>query len=121
MERDRRLTGTLRGQTDNPTAPLGFEFSNGWKVMSTGAYFSPYGQLLILRAAGEKIQLRSHFTQSKHIRKGGIENRKKEIVYIILQIYELASLHGGPEFQITDSALLQQGLTQLRLANDGSC
>ncbi|KAJ4861824.1 NADH-ubiquinone oxidoreductase MWFE subunit domain-containing protein [Trichoderma breve] len=32
MERDRRLTGTLRGQTDNPEAPLGFEFSNGWKL-----------------------------------------------------------------------------------------
>ncbi|KAH6605874.1 hypothetical protein Trco_005027 [Trichoderma cornu-damae] len=34
MERDRRLTGTLRGQTDNPQAPLGFELSNGWKVTS---------------------------------------------------------------------------------------
>lgn len=32
MERDRRLTGHLRGQTDNPIAPNGFEFSNGWKV-----------------------------------------------------------------------------------------
>ncbi|KAL9483818.1 hypothetical protein ACSS6W_002607 [Trichoderma asperelloides] len=32
MDRDRRLTGTLRGQTDNPQAPLGFEFSNGWKL-----------------------------------------------------------------------------------------
>ncbi|OAA50602.1 hypothetical protein NOR_01052 [Metarhizium rileyi] len=32
MDRDRRLTGTLRGQTDNPKAPPGFEFSNGWKL-----------------------------------------------------------------------------------------
>ncbi|KAK1248558.1 hypothetical protein MKX08_006778 [Trichoderma sp. CBMAI-0020] len=32
MDRDRRLTGTLRGQSDNPQAPLGFEFSNGWKL-----------------------------------------------------------------------------------------
>ncbi|KAL7924886.1 hypothetical protein ACQKWADRAFT_286257, partial [Trichoderma austrokoningii] len=32
MDRDRRLTGTMRGQTDNPQAPLGFEFSNGWKL-----------------------------------------------------------------------------------------
>ncbi|CEJ90984.1 hypothetical protein VHEMI06732 [[Torrubiella] hemipterigena] len=32
MERDRRLTGTFRGQTDNPVAPPGFEFSNGWKL-----------------------------------------------------------------------------------------
>ncbi|KAG5953167.1 hypothetical protein E4U53_006544 [Claviceps sorghi] len=32
MERDRRLTGTLRGQIANPEAPSGFEFSNGWKL-----------------------------------------------------------------------------------------
>ncbi|KAL7970368.1 hypothetical protein HDV63DRAFT_38647 [Trichoderma sp. SZMC 28014] len=32
MDRDRRLTGTLRGQSDNPQAPLGFEFTNGWKL-----------------------------------------------------------------------------------------
>lgn len=32
MERDRRLTGWLRGQTDNPEAPDGFELNNPWKV-----------------------------------------------------------------------------------------
>lgn len=32
MERDRRLTGTLRGQTDKPEAPAGFELNNPWKV-----------------------------------------------------------------------------------------
>jgi hypothetical protein len=32
MERDRRLTGTLRGQTDKPEAPLGFELNNPWKL-----------------------------------------------------------------------------------------
>jgi len=32
MERDLRLTGFLRGQTDRVAAPAGFEFSNGWKV-----------------------------------------------------------------------------------------
>ncbi|KAL8877960.1 MAG: hypothetical protein Q9192_008554 [Flavoplaca navasiana] len=32
MERDRRLTGMLRGQTDNPRAPPGFELNNPWKV-----------------------------------------------------------------------------------------
>ncbi|QYS95932.1 hypothetical protein H0G86_003199 [Trichoderma simmonsii] len=45
MERDRRLTGTLRGQTDNPEAPLGFEFSNGWKVKSTHIHISSYRQI----------------------------------------------------------------------------
>jgi hypothetical protein len=32
MDRDRRLTGFLRGQTDNPKAPSGFELSNAWRV-----------------------------------------------------------------------------------------
>ncbi|KAJ2906474.1 hypothetical protein MKZ38_001455 [Zalerion maritima] len=31
MERDRRLTGFHRGQTDKPIAPLGFELNNPWK------------------------------------------------------------------------------------------
>ncbi|KAI5464753.1 hypothetical protein BGZ63DRAFT_339637, partial [Mariannaea sp. PMI_226] len=30
MERDRRLTGSLRGQTDRPEAPPGFELNNPW-------------------------------------------------------------------------------------------
>ena len=32
MERDRRLTGFLRGQTDQADAPPGFEVNNPWKV-----------------------------------------------------------------------------------------
>lgn len=32
MDRDRRLTGYLRGQTDNPIAPPGFELNNPWRV-----------------------------------------------------------------------------------------
>ena len=32
MDRDRRLTGFLRGQTDNVNAPAGFELSNPWRV-----------------------------------------------------------------------------------------
>ena len=32
MDRDRRLTGFLRGQTDNVKAPPGFELSNPWRV-----------------------------------------------------------------------------------------
>ncbi|OQO13379.1 hypothetical protein B0A48_01607 [Cryoendolithus antarcticus] len=32
MDRDRRLTGFLRGQTDQVLAPEGFELSNGWRV-----------------------------------------------------------------------------------------
>lgn len=36
MERDRRLTGYLRGQTDKANAPPGFEVSNAWKVRLYG-------------------------------------------------------------------------------------
>ncbi len=32
MDRDRRLTGFLRGQTDNVQAPAGFELNNPWRV-----------------------------------------------------------------------------------------
>ncbi|KAL8371099.1 hypothetical protein RB595_001112 [Gaeumannomyces hyphopodioides] len=32
MDRDRRLTGFLRGQSDNPIAPPGFELNNPWRV-----------------------------------------------------------------------------------------
>lgn len=32
MDRDRRLTGHLRGQTDQVAAPLGFEVNNPWRV-----------------------------------------------------------------------------------------
>lgn len=34
MDRDRRLTGTIRGQIGNAEAPPGFELSNRWKVGS---------------------------------------------------------------------------------------
>jgi hypothetical protein len=32
MERDRRLTGFMRGQTDQAVAPAGFELNNPWRV-----------------------------------------------------------------------------------------
>ncbi|KAH6647449.1 hypothetical protein BKA67DRAFT_662238 [Truncatella angustata] len=32
MDRDRRITGFLRGQSDNPIAPIGFELNNPWRV-----------------------------------------------------------------------------------------
>ncbi|KAK3316394.1 hypothetical protein B0H66DRAFT_604689 [Apodospora peruviana] len=31
MDRDRRLTGELRGQTDNADAPPGYELNNPWR------------------------------------------------------------------------------------------
>lgn len=43
MDRDRRLTGYLRGQVDQPTAPAGFELSNGWRVSYTTSLGTPCG------------------------------------------------------------------------------
>jgi len=34
MERDRRLTGYFRGQSDRAIAPDGFELNNPWKLES---------------------------------------------------------------------------------------
>lgn len=34
MDRDRRLTGMLRGQTDKVEAPEGFELNNAWRLES---------------------------------------------------------------------------------------
>ncbi|KAJ5815548.1 hypothetical protein N7474_007325 [Penicillium riverlandense] len=35
MERDLRITGSLRGQSSNHQAPKGFEVSHPWKVRKT--------------------------------------------------------------------------------------
>lgn len=58
MERDRRLTGTLRGQTDGPEAPTGFELSNAWKVGR------PMRQLfrLVISVRLHLLQLEKRFT-----------------------------------------------------------
>jgi hypothetical protein len=37
MERDRRLTGFMRGQTDRAAAPPGFELNNPWRVCAPNA------------------------------------------------------------------------------------
>lgn len=44
MERDRRLTGYLRGQTDEPDAPPGFELNNPWKVRLSSSWLLDNGQ-----------------------------------------------------------------------------
>ncbi|PGH07259.1 hypothetical protein AJ80_08019 [Polytolypa hystricis UAMH7299] len=48
MERDMRLTGSLRGQTDNHIAPLGFELNNPWKVSAHSAEQSQFECKLII-------------------------------------------------------------------------
>ena len=35
MERDHRITGIKRGQSDQVAAPVGFEVNNRWKVQVT--------------------------------------------------------------------------------------
>jgi hypothetical protein len=48
MERDRRLTGFMRGQTDRAAAPPGFELNNPWRVC---ALTTNDGQLLTCNSA----------------------------------------------------------------------
>ncbi|KAL6890742.1 hypothetical protein GGI43DRAFT_217566 [Trichoderma evansii] len=84
MDRDRRLTGTMRGQTDNPQAPLGFEFSNGWKVILLHTY-----NTLLLTSADTVYSWRSDLLRGLRctigiIRRGGLdlEIQMKRSVYI---------------------------------------
>lgn len=63
MDRDRRLTGYLRGQTDQAIAPAGFEFTNGWRVSFTRDIISdlemvsPRMYLLTMRSPGREACL----------------------------------------------------------------
>lgn len=59
MARDRRLTGTLRGQINNPEAPLGFEFSNAWKVISTRNFSVGLFDMLTMPLVGKTIHIES--------------------------------------------------------------
>jgi hypothetical protein len=87
MERDRRLTGTLRGQTDNPQAPFGFEFTNGWKVIPPHIYtFFFYGQVLTLYTVGKEIYLETYCIQSELLEEGNLEIQMKENVYTKLRV-----------------------------------
>ena len=76
MDRDRRLTGFLRGQTDNPRAPAGFELSNGWRVRSLtwGFRMCAYTDVLTGR-------------ESVHLEQGA---RKQSCTYLI--IHELQGI-----------------------------
>lgn len=56
MDRDRRLTGWLRGQTGEAAAPAGFELNNPWRVRQYT--LSPLSTLLTPYIAGEAIHVR---------------------------------------------------------------
>lgn len=58
MDRDRRLTGFLRGQTDNVKAPKGFELSNPWRVRID----------LILRIQGGSVLTLDSLSRALHER-----------------------------------------------------
>jgi hypothetical protein len=55
MERDRRLTGFMRGQTDKAVAPPGFELNNPWRVCVA---IPNTGQLLTLNSASSDFYKR---------------------------------------------------------------
>ncbi|KAL9100883.1 MAG: hypothetical protein Q9163_003794 [Psora crenata] len=53
MDRDRRLTGYLRGQTDSVDAPPGFELNNPWR-----ASCSPNTAWMSIRTDKEQVESR---------------------------------------------------------------
>lgn len=56
MDRDRRLTGFLRGQSDKPLAPAGFELNNPWRVScgpASGTY--EHQRLIIFLGREENV------------------------------------------------------------------
>lgn len=52
MDRDRRLTGRLRGQTNSPIANAGFELNNPWRVGISLCQVLVYEYLLTACATG---------------------------------------------------------------------
>jgi hypothetical protein len=67
MDRDRRLTGYLRGQTDQALAPAGFEFTNGWRVSLSTRHGISLGD----------GQSTSGFTNNKLIRSRSVSCKNK--------------------------------------------
>jgi hypothetical protein len=74
MDRDRRLTGYLRGQTDQALAPAGFEFTNGWRVSfardmtSDLMIVSPQVDLLTINSPGREacpVKKQNHCTYTR--------------------------------------------------------
>ena len=65
MDRDRRLTGYLRGQVDQPTAPAGFELSNGWRVSYTTSTGTRCGSGHIT----DRLSYRSRSASCKYIQR----------------------------------------------------
>lgn len=51
MERDLRITGTMRGQSSNHLAPPGFDVSKPWKVWTRGlAYPLQYNDSVLINS-----------------------------------------------------------------------
>ena len=55
MDRDRRLTGYLRGQTDKVEAPPGFELNNPWRAR-VPVFALPNKSLIIYRWRDDSIR-----------------------------------------------------------------
>lgn len=71
MDRDFRLTGAWREQTDNPIAPVGFEVNNPWRVCRILLSGSINAKL---RPDGEKdcLMLDTFATFTVHILSAGV-------------------------------------------------
>lgn len=64
MERDRRLTGFMRGQTDKPVAPPGFELNNPWRVCIATWW---KGQLLTVYSVSSDSSKRGDRNENQHV------------------------------------------------------
>lgn len=75
MERDRRLTGSLRGQTNNATAPRGFEVSQPWKVrhksQNVRLFFWKNTNSTSIRSNQESFRRASRAMEDRETRKRG--------------------------------------------------
>jgi len=69
MDRDRRLTGFLRGQTDNVKAPKGFELSNPWRVRIDLILRIQGGSVLTLDSLSRALHERSCKEQQRQARR----------------------------------------------------
>lgn len=96
MDRDRRLTGFLRGQTDRPTAPAGFELNNPWRVRILLLPTILKTKLTIKNSASRAS---SRFARATGLNCTYVVRRRMNKGMITLQKeYELLKIHHGTEF-----------------------
>lgn len=83
MDRDRRLTGMLRGQTDNVEAPPGFELNSAWRVGHNRSIFRR-GQIGL-----RKYSWRNDISSE-------LPHRERSLVSTVLHFFTIEPSHPTP-------------------------